>query len=140
MPHYPEYEWTQLPGEQTYVTKAFQECNYLQGLEGDCDSSHVSYLHRTNHEIYQKQSGNPTLLAEDTEFGVRMISIRTSPDANYVRITNFLMPLTGHVSAHSNNVHYWVPIDDHHSWKYSLVFSTGDPISEKFKNAMREET
>jgi len=140
IPFYPEYEWTQLPSEQTYVTKAYQECNYLQGLEGDCDSSHVSYLHRTNQEIYQKQSGAPTLIAEEADFGVRMISIRKSADTNYVRITNFIMPITGHVSAHSNSVHYWVPIDDNHSWKYSLAFSTAEPIAENFRVSRREET
>ena len=45
-PLFPEYEWTQVPLEQTYVTKCLLECNYLQGLEGECDSSHLSFLHR----------------------------------------------------------------------------------------------
>jgi len=47
MPLFPEFEWSQVAKEQTYVTKALQECNYLQGLEGECDSSHLSFLHRT---------------------------------------------------------------------------------------------
>ena len=46
MPLFPNYEWTLLPKEQTYVTKGLLECNYLQGLEGECDSSHLSFLHR----------------------------------------------------------------------------------------------
>jgi len=139
-PCYPEYEWTSLPRNQTFVTKAFQECNYLQGLEGDGDSSHVSYLHRTNDELYQQHSGTPALMTEEADFGVRMISIRENPDSNYVRITNFLMPITGHVSSHTNLVHYWVPLDDEHSWKYVLAFSTDQPIVEEELSTIRTET
>jgi phenylpropionate dioxygenase-like ring-hydroxylating dioxygenase large terminal subunit len=46
MPLFPNYEWTLLPKDQTYVTKGLLECNYLQGLEGECDSSHLSFFHR----------------------------------------------------------------------------------------------
>ncbi len=33
------------PPEQTYTSKRWQECNWLQALEGGIDSSHVSCLH-----------------------------------------------------------------------------------------------
>ena len=46
MPLFPNYEWIQVPLEFTYVTKCLLECNYFQGLEGECDSSHLSFLHR----------------------------------------------------------------------------------------------
>src|SRR5581483_11955718 len=29
-PLFPSYEWTRVPKEQTYVTKSYQACNYLQ--------------------------------------------------------------------------------------------------------------
>ena len=49
-PLFPSYSWAQLAPEHTYVTKSLLECNYLQGLEGECDSSHLSFLHReANH-------------------------------------------------------------------------------------------
>ncbi len=140
MPLLPEYPWTKLPADHTFVIKSFQECNYLQGLEGDCDSSHISYLHSSNHDLY-KQDRVPTLIAEETDFGVRMVAIRKGgPENNYIRITNFLMPLTGHVSAKSNRVHCWAPIDDTHSWKYSLSFgSEGRPLSEDEKLSLKKE-
>ena len=34
--------------EQRFVSKRFQECNWLQAMEGGIDSSHVSFLHRDN--------------------------------------------------------------------------------------------
>ncbi len=132
MPLLPEYEWTRLPDSQTYVTKSLQECNYLQGLEGDCDSAHLSYLHRDlGPDLYRKDI-SPTLLAEETDFGVRMVSIRKAgPDKNYVRITNFILPTIGHVSAHSNLVHYWAPIDNTHTWEYHVTFNRERSVREE---------
>ena len=46
-PLFPNYEWTRVPLNHTYVTKCVLECNYLQGLEGECDKAHLSFLHST---------------------------------------------------------------------------------------------
>ena len=56
MPLFPNYEWTQVPPEFSYVTKALLECNYLQGLEGECDSSHLSFLAS---RLYQRAQSAP---------------------------------------------------------------------------------
>src|SRR4029077_11945328 len=45
MPRLPELEWTHVPESQRYVSKRIQACNYLQNVEGEVDSSHVSFLH-----------------------------------------------------------------------------------------------
>src|SRR5580704_2874089 len=44
-PPRPAFEWTELPPTHVYFTKRWQECNYLQAMEGGIDSSHVSFLH-----------------------------------------------------------------------------------------------
>ena len=44
-PEFPALEWAHLPASQAYVTRHIQECNWLQGLEGGFDSSHLSFLH-----------------------------------------------------------------------------------------------
>ncbi|MBV9578315.1 MAG: Rieske 2Fe-2S domain-containing protein, partial [Chloroflexi bacterium] len=41
----PELEWTHVPESHRVVTKRIQFCNYLQNVEGEVDSSHVSFLH-----------------------------------------------------------------------------------------------
>src|SRR5215213_8594009 len=46
-PMLPRPEWTLVPPEQRVVTRYIQENNWLQGLEGGIDSSHVSFLHST---------------------------------------------------------------------------------------------
>src|SRR5437879_3803169 len=80
MPLFPHYEWARLPKEQTYVTKGLLECNYLQGLEGECDSSHLSFLHREftasgRRQIFALDSA-PEYETEETDFGVRLLATR----------------------------------------------------------------
>jgi len=44
-PPLPEFEFAHVAPEQTFTSKRWQECNWLQALEGGIDSSHVSFLH-----------------------------------------------------------------------------------------------
>jgi phthalate 4,5-dioxygenase oxygenase subunit len=43
-----EWEFAMVKPEQRFVSKRFQESNWLQAMEGGIDSSHVSWLHRDN--------------------------------------------------------------------------------------------
>jgi phenylpropionate dioxygenase-like ring-hydroxylating dioxygenase large terminal subunit len=45
-PPLPEWEFALVPGEQRFVSKRLQECNWLQAMEGGIDSSHVSFPSR----------------------------------------------------------------------------------------------
>ena len=134
MPMFPNYEWTQVPLEFTYVTKGLLECNYLQGLEGECDSSHLSFLHRSftnerNQALYKSDTA-PFYETEDTDFGVRLIATRNAADnQNYVRFSAFVMPVYGCVPAgrptnelEGYEIHTYVPADDTHCWRYDIGF------------------
>src|SRR5580692_11526447 len=44
-PALPDFEANQLPDEDINVTAVSRECNWLQGLEGDIDTSHLGFLH-----------------------------------------------------------------------------------------------
>jgi phthalate 4,5-dioxygenase len=127
MPLFPAYAWAQKPTSHVYVTKSLQECNYLQGLEGECDSSHLSFLHRvlrgpgSNRPIFT--SVNPRYEIEKTDFGLRLIATRSlGDDEDYVRVSSFVMPITCWVPARNKEAHIYVPIDDTHSWRYDLGF------------------
>ena len=134
MPIFPNYEWTQVPLEFTYVTKGLLECNYLQGLEGECDSSHLSFLHRSftnerNQSLYKSDTA-PFYETEDTDFGVRLIATRNAADnQHYVRFSAFVMPVYGCVPAgrptnelDGYEIHTYVPADDTHCWRYDIGF------------------
>ena len=132
-PLFPNYEWTQVPLENTYVTKCLLECNYLQGLEGECDSSHLSFLHRAftnerNQPLY-KSDTSPFYETEETDFGVRLIATRNSENQHYVRFSAFVMPVYGCVPAgrptnelEGYEIHTYVPADDRHCWRYDIGF------------------
>ncbi|HEX2229778.1 MAG TPA: Rieske 2Fe-2S domain-containing protein [Candidatus Binatia bacterium] len=143
MPLFPNYEWTQVPLERTYVTKCLLECNYLQGLEGECDSSHLSFLHRAfnrngNQPLYQADAA-PLYETEDTDFGVRLIATRNAPEQQrYVRISSFVMPVYGCVPAgraagelDGYEIHVYVPADDTHCWRYDIGFRRGRAVREE---------
>ena len=127
MPLFPQYEWTQLPKDQTYVTKALLDCNYLQGLEGECDSSHLSFLHREFGATGRRQmfalDTAPVYETEETDFGVRLVATRHTGSAEqYVRVSSFVMPFSCWVQARNRENHIYVPADDRHAWRYDLGF------------------
>jgi phenylpropionate dioxygenase-like ring-hydroxylating dioxygenase large terminal subunit len=142
LPLFPNYEWTQVPLDQTYVTKCLLECNYLQGLEGECDSSHLSFLHRAftnerNQSLYKSDTA-PVYETEDTDFGVRLIASRNFADnQHYVRFSAFVMPVYGCVPAgrptnelDGYEIHTYVPADDTHCWRYDIGFRRTRPVEE----------
>jgi phenylpropionate dioxygenase-like ring-hydroxylating dioxygenase large terminal subunit len=47
IPPLPGFEWLDVPAEQRYVFKYFMNCNYLQTLENEFDTTHSSFLHST---------------------------------------------------------------------------------------------
>jgi phenylpropionate dioxygenase-like ring-hydroxylating dioxygenase large terminal subunit len=131
-PLLPHYEWMTLPLNQTCPIKSYLECNYLQGIEGDFDSSHTTFLHANNikNVDYLKRDGAPTLEAGDASFGMRAVSIRkVGAEQIYVRTSPYIMPsfsiVPGPPTAkfEADDIRafrFWVPIDAGHSWLYIL--------------------
>ena len=140
-PLFPNYDWVSQPADHCYVTKCYQECNYLQGLEGECDSSHLSFLHRTLDRSLQPhyQDNAPRYFTEDTDFGERLVALRTMPGGGtYVRVSAFLMPVASAVPVGSGGagdrldgyeVHFYTPLDDTHSWRFDFGFRRSRAIT-----------
>jgi phenylpropionate dioxygenase-like ring-hydroxylating dioxygenase large terminal subunit len=148
MPLFPAYEWVGLADDQMHVVKSYLGCNYLQGIEGDFDSSHTTFLHCNNLADFSRlnRDGAPQLEAEETEYGMRAISIRRlGPDRSYVRISPFIMPafsiVPGPATAKfdendSRAFRFWIPIDDTRTWFYILTMRD-TPFSEEEKAGAR---
>jgi len=129
----PAYEWVSLSEERMHVVKSYLECNYLQGIEGDFDSSHTTFLHCNDLGDLARlnRDGAPRLEAEETEYGMRAISIRRlGADRSYVRISPFIMPAFSIVPGpatpkfeenDSRAFRFWIPIDDTSTWFYILT-------------------
>ncbi|MBM2805013.1 MAG: Rieske 2Fe-2S protein [Deltaproteobacteria bacterium] len=148
MPLLPRYEWADLKAEQVFPVKSLLECNYLQGIEGDFDSSHTSFLHNNNIQNAErlKRDGAPTLEAEDTSYGMRAISIRKfAAEQIYVRTSPYIMPsfsiVPGPPTAKFEEddlrgFRFWVPLDDTTTWLYILNM-TKKPLDDAERKALR---
>ncbi|MBM2811128.1 MAG: Aromatic ring-hydroxylating dioxygenase subunit alpha [Chloroflexi bacterium] len=149
-PALPPYEFITAPETHRSNSKVFQECNYLQANEGNLDPVHLSFLHRIFARETRGQQGlnaadtAPTIEAEETEWGVRIYSIRKAPpDQNYVRVTNYCLPNFSMVSgsAEGYTVNWHVPIDDEHHWYWQIRFSrlASKDDSPRWNTGRREE-
>jgi phthalate 4,5-dioxygenase len=154
VPLLPNYEWMNLPPENLYVTKSVQDCSWLQGLEGECDSSHLSILHQAFSEA-KRGGGDPDMYAADsaptlegmeTDYGVRMISCRKADAGTiYLRVSNIVLPCHGFIptggikgNIEGYTIHSHVPIDDRHSMRYNIHFRRNRPIRPEERQHDRE--
>ncbi len=135
-PPLPSFEGNMLPDDEWQVTAIQRECNWFQGLEGDIDTSHFSFLHAGSMDISTQQPGTfsyymladraPRYSVVDTDFGTMYGAFRDTDDGRrYWRVANFLfpfwtMPPQG-VLGHKVTARGWVPMDDTHT----MFFMTG---------------
>ena len=149
MPPKPDYEWMRVPATHRHVSKTFEDCNYLQALEGGLDTAHSSFLHNLrlgDNRLLRNRDGAPRIEVEPTEYGYTYISTRKASDQDsYVRVYHYVMPfqqMRGNVTARVGgraefprlDGHLWVPVDDEHTcvynWAYSYDQST--PFTPEF--------
>jgi phthalate 4,5-dioxygenase len=135
-PPLPDLEANNLPEGEYSVSAIQRESNYLQGLEGDIDTSHFSFLHfgaasadsakPGTFQYYTLKDRAPRYQVLDTEFGCMYSAFRPAePGHLYHRIALFLFPFwtmipTG-VLGHQIVARGWVPMDDQHTMFFSLT-------------------
>jgi nitrite reductase/ring-hydroxylating ferredoxin subunit len=127
MPLFPDYEFVHAAAGTTKATKSLQDCNYLQGVEGECDTTHLQYLHwqfeATGHMRDYYRNPMREYITEETDFGVRLIALRdAAPNQTYVRVSSIVMPMHCWIPAGgTGSVHMYIPAqDDAHSWRFNL--------------------
>ena len=152
-PELPEFEFAHVPSEQTYTSKRWQECNWLQALEGGIDSSHVTFLHSgalNSDPLFKGSKGNaynagdlkPFFEVADSDGGLFVAARRNAEDgAYYWRITPWVLPnftIVPPRADHPVHGHIWVPIDDENCWVYTFDYHPVRPLSESERQAMKE--
>ncbi|UYN97578.1 MAG: Rieske 2Fe-2S domain-containing protein [Enhydrobacter sp.] len=163
MPELPQLELGLVPGAHRYVSKKWQDCNWVQSLEGAIDTAHFSFLHaipNTNEarrlEILQKSSAigqeagladrsrwitadpRPKFRIDGHDAGLVIAAGRKTDSTDiYWRIAQFLMPNHALVPvAFPGEVYHgqcWVPVDDTSCWIYTYSWVPDRP----FTNAER---
>ena len=128
-PPLPMFEATLMPLEEVRLGVVQRECNYLQALEGDIDTSHFAFLHagalKWNELMpgstwyYSMRNRAPEYSCEVTDWGTMYGAHRPAEDGTtYWRVAHFLFPFwtippDGDFSTHVV-ARAWVPLDDTH--------------------------
>ena len=134
-PPLPDLEPNMLGSGDYAVQKISRECNWFQALEGDIDTSHLSFLHLGavkpenttpgSFDYYNVADRAPRYEVVDTAFGTSYGAYRPADaDTYYWRIAHFLFPFytmipTG-ILGMQVLVRAWVPIDDEHVMFWSI--------------------
>jgi phthalate 4,5-dioxygenase len=136
MPAPPDYELVRVPETHRFTTKTFEDCNYLQALEGGLDSSHATIMHNSRigdlSFLRDYERTVPGINVTITDYGYNYSGVRLRGDQQWVRLYHYVMPVTqirGHIvtSEYKENPlikgHFWVPIDDTHTCTYNWMYS-----------------
>jgi phenylpropionate dioxygenase-like ring-hydroxylating dioxygenase large terminal subunit len=146
LPPLPELEANGLPEDRRWVVSGLRECNWLQALEGDIDTAHLSFLHMgsfpaemfpsTSPAHYFQKDRAPRYHVREMEYGTMYGAYRAGEGGNlYWRIAHFLLPfwtmppggpVDKHVIARA-----WVPLDDEHTmfWHLSPPLPERPPVA-----------
>ncbi len=159
MPPPPDFEWTQVPETHRHVSKVWEECNWLQALEGGIDTSHAPILHRAiaPNAIARGcpvqgpfvRGRAPTLEVDMTDYGYRYcrhaparrgqdlharLSFRHAVHADPAATIGDRALGGGDRSNIAG--HIWVPIDDDNSMVWNWMSSFGEEALQRRADRM----
>ena len=145
-PEMPRIEWGGLKPSQLNVVRYNQECNWVQAMEGDIDSSHVGFLHRgaLNQESAASREDNEYLVfdtaprweVQSTNYGMMLAAQRKTkhPDKDYWRVNQWLMPyitmIPSNLSLSRAHGHMWTPVDDTHTDVWCTLWSPVEDLPQ----------
>ena len=152
MPAPPDYEWMRAPATHRIVSKTFEHCSYLQGLEGGLDTAHSSFAHNNNIAAKNQTrqiDTSPALDVEVTDYGYSYISTRRiGGGQHYVLVYQYMMPVQQARGAYAAldgtrrdipeiDGHIWVPIDDEttHVYNWAYAYDASFPITPEHGEA-----
>jgi len=138
-----------LPAEQVYPPHMMlEECNWVQALEGDIDSSHIDFVHGRLHEeskargTFHKDK-RPRLEVLPTAYGACYTGRRRWKDGEqyWHRITQFIMPFFTMIAASDPvgvQCRAWVPLDDDHTLQFSIRGRLDRPITDEERQPLKD--
>ena len=148
-PPLPDIAATHIPESEANIAFAFRECNWLQGLEGDIDTSHLNFLHYgaasaadfapTDAARFGQIRRDPEYQVDEHELGTIYGAYRPAENGStYWRIAHFLFPcwtLAPFIAfEHYRIARAWVPVDDTHMMFVMIAPKSGPgsvPVTER---------
>jgi phthalate 4,5-dioxygenase len=141
-PPLPALEAILCPADETDLAARQRECNWLQALEGDIDTSHFSFLHTgkltaadidpDHMDRFQLIDRAPRYEVRSTPWGAMYAAWRQArPGERYWRFAHFAMPcwtlFPNGPFADNIIAQAWVPMDDTHTMSFTLSWSQRTP-------------
>lgn len=143
---FPEFPFTRLPPDHVSLLEIPVNCNWLQAVEGQLDSSHVSILHQTSldgalrrpteatiktHEYFLADKA-PKYEVEFTDYGMRAGAIRNIGNGErFVRATDFCMPSWTCIPNPLEDDCLMIgqmPVDDEHTIQWYCMHNPYQPV------------
>ena len=160
MPELPALEVALVPPSHRYVTKKWQDCNWVQAMEGSIDTAHFSFAHLTfdkdehedlditkhlaspmsrmnfDHVRWIADDPRPVIKVNDHDAGLTIAGGRIARDDNiYWRIAQFLMPVHAYAPSAMPGENMFgqsfVPVTDTNCWIYTYAWNPDRPITEQ---------
>ena len=137
-PQVPQFEFGLVPEEQRgYSHRFIYECNWMQALEGELDSTHIYFLHsRLNKEDSPKYGlYHPGQTARfhiaNKEYGMMYGAERDEDGNKYWRVAHFLFPIYGMFPAINRGIvpmSIFMPIDDNYTMHFGVHWHPTKPL------------
>ncbi|PYM15013.1 MAG: hypothetical protein DMD81_16285 [Candidatus Rokuibacteriota bacterium] len=148
-PPFPPFEVTTLPADQVSPPLLMlEECNWVQALEGDIDSSHIDFVHAkvrsdsARRGTYHRDK-SPRLDILPTEYGA-CYSARRRWDVegmSWHRITQYVLPYFTMIAASDPSLvsaRAWVPLDDESTLQIMMRGRLDRPVTEQEQRQARD--
>lgn len=159
MPELPMLEFGLVPPSHRYVSKKWQDCNWVQCLEGAIDTAHFSFLHMviadSDEKAYEmlshaaigaqgtkndrirwvRDDPMPKFEVIPTRVGLTIAGARKADDDNrYWRIAQFMAPNHALVPSAFPGENYhgqtWMPVSDGSGWIFTYTWNPDRPLTE----------
>jgi nitrite reductase/ring-hydroxylating ferredoxin subunit len=143
-----------LPEDKRRASKIRVECNWVQSIEGNLDTSHISWLHQFHAAAAIPDDGSdrpgvpsnlmsiriweydraPRIEVHEEWYGYRYAGLRATPNGHmHARVTAYIFPFTTVVAAVPLGIGagggLFVPIDDASCWRFGL--SVQPPVHDR---------
>lgn len=142
-PKPPATEIFDAPDSHRFIRKMVIKGNWLQHMEGDVDSSHISFLHSgltgalpgsaINPAAFEDKA--PRWIIKQMDYGVRLAAQRNSgPDHYSWRINQWLFPFATLIASPQNwpfTANIRLPVDDETTIQFRVWTNPDQPLTEE---------
>jgi len=143
-PEPPATEIFDAPDSHRFIRKMIVKGNWMQHMEGDVDSSHISFLHSSlaaaplpgsaiNPAAFQDKQ--PRWTVRPTDYGVMLAAQRDAgPDHYSWRVNQWLFPFATLIAAPADRpftANIRLPIDDETTMQFRVWTNPDQPLSEE---------